>query len=344
MKHLNATENLATPARNWLKTLSKYREPSKMRSVWELVITGVPFLVLWIAAWWALSISYFLSLAICIPAAGFLVRLFLIQHDCGHGAFFANRTANNWVGRILGIVTFTPYEVWKKDHALHHASSGNLDKRGFGDIKTLTVKEYMAMGRWDKLMYRMYRHPIILFGVGPAYVYLLRNRVPLGFMNSSKYWFSAMGTNLSAVIIGSIIVYFVGLGPFLLILLPITVMAASIGVWMFYVQHQFEDTVWRENEDWDLHDAALYGSTHYALPKVLQWFSANIGIHHVHHLYSKIPYYRLPQVLRDYPELASIKRMTLLESFSTVKLRLWDEGQKKLITFRAAYALQPQKI
>ncbi len=344
MSHVNASEPSQTPARNWLKTLAKYREPSQARSIVELLITGIPFLLLWVAAWWALSISYWLSLLICIPAAGFLVRLFLIQHDCGHGAFFANRAANNWVGRILGIVTFTPYEVWKKDHALHHASSGNLDKRGFGDIKTLTVNEYMALSRFQKLLYRMYRHPLVLFGVGPAYVYLLRNRVPLGFMNSSKYWLSAMGTNLATAAIGGVIVYYVGLLPFLLILLPITVMAASIGVWLFYVQHQFEDTVWAETEEWDLHDAALYGSTHYDLPKILQWFSANIGIHHVHHLYSKIPYYRLPQVLEDYPELASIKRMTLIESFSTVKLRLWDEGQKKLISFQAAYALQSQKI
>ncbi len=340
MQQETVSEQSAVPARNWLKTLAKYREPNQFRSILELAITAGPFIALWVAAWWSLSISYWLTLALCIPAAGFLVRLFLIQHDCGHGAFFSNRAANNWVGRILGIVTFTPYEVWRRDHALHHSSSGNLDNRGFGDILTLTVDEYMAKTPMQRLAYRMYRHPIVMFGIGPAYVYLLRNRLPLGFMDSKKHWFSAMGTNIAATIVAGVVIYFVGLAPFLLVLLPITILAASIGVWLFYVQHQFEDTIWESEQDWDLHDAALYGSSHYDLPKILQWFSANIGIHHVHHLYSRIPYYRLPQVLRDYPELAANQRMTLMQSFATVKLRLWDERQKKLISFPAAFALQ----
>ncbi len=336
-------DSTAPLTRDWTKALAKYRKPSHLRSILELAMTGVPFLALWTAAWWSISISYWLTLALCIPAAGLLVRLFLIQHDCGHGAFFRNRKANNWVGRVLGILTFTPYEVWRRDHALHHASSGNLDKRGFGDILTLTVEEYMAKTRWQRLSYRLYRNPIVMFGIGPAYVYLLRNRIPLGFMRSPHHWVSAMGTNVAAAIVAAIVIYFVGFGPFFMVLLPITLLAASFGVWLFYVQHQFEETVWEKDPSWDLHDAALYGSSHYDLPKILRWFSANIGIHHVHHLYSKIPFYRLPQVLRDYPELASIKRLTLMESFSTVKLRLWDEGQKKLVSFRTAYALHSQK-
>lgn len=338
-------EQSAIPARDWLKTLAQYREPSTSRSIFELVVTGVPFLVLWIAAWWSLSISYWLTLAISIPAGGMLVRLFLIQHDCGHGAFFTNKAANNWVGRILGVFTLTPYAVWRLDHALHHASSGNLDKRGFGDINTLTVNEYMALPRSKRLMYRIYRNPIIMFLVGPAYVFLLRNRIPLGFMNSFRHWISAMGTNIVAALAAAVVIYFTGLGPFLLVLLPITMLAATFGVWLFYVQHQFEDTVWDDKENWDLLDAALHGSSYYDLPAVLRWFSANIGIHHVHHLYSRIPYYRLTQVLRDHPELVTAtRRLTLLDSFRTVKLRLWDEGQKKLVSFKTAYAMQTVKI
>ncbi len=330
----------APRARDWLKALSRYRNPHHGRSVYELTLTGILFVAAWLAAWWALSVGYWLTLLISIPAGGFLVRLFLIQHDCGHGAFFCNKTANNWVGRILGALTLTPYQVWRRSHALHHASSGNLDKRGFGDITTLTVKEYFALPKIGRLAYRLYRHPIVMFGIGPAYVYFLRNRLPLGFMKSGQYWFSAMGTNLTTVILSAIVIYFVGLGPFLAVTIPVVLLAASLGVWLFYVQHQFENTVWEKSENWDIHDAALYGSTHYDLPDLLRWFSANIGIHHVHHLYGRIPYYRLPQVLRDFPELASTRRLTLLQSFSTVKLRLWDEDQKKMITFPVAYSLQ----
>ena len=333
----NQADEAAVPARVWLKALASYREPNSLRSVIELLITGIPFVVLWAAAWWSLSISYFLTLALCVPAAGMLVRLFLIQHDCGHGAFFRNKKVNNWVGRILGIFTFTPYEVWRRDHALHHASSGNLDKRGFGDIRTVTISEYMAMSRLQRLSYRLYRNPFIMFGVGPAYVYLLRNRIPMGFMGSLHHWISAMGTNVVAAVLAGILIFFIGVGPFFLVLLPITLLAGSLGVWLFYVQHQFEDTVWLTNDNWDLHEAALHGSSYYDLPGLLRWFSANIGIHHVHHLYSRIPYYRLPQVLRDHPELALIKRMTLLESFATINLRLWDETQNKLVSFRAAF-------
>jgi len=340
MQQQSSTETVPTPARDWLKKLQPYRVPSHLRSVIEILLTGTLFVATWIAAWWALDISYWLTLAISVLAGGFLVRLFLIQHDCGHGAFFKNKAANNWVGRIMGIFTLTPYEVWKRAHALHHASSGNLDKRGVGDISTLTVDEYFALSPMKRLSYRLYRHPIVMFGIGPAYVYFLRNRLPLGFMNSTRQWGSAMGTNLASLIVAGVVIYFTGFVPFLLVFVPTTFFAAALGIWMFYVQHQFEDTVWATSDEWDLHDAALYGSSYYKLPAVLQWFTANIGIHHVHHLYGKIPYYYLPRVLRDFPELAEIRRLDLIESFSTVKLRLWDEAQKKMITFKAAYAKQ----
>ncbi len=332
-------EALTTPARDWLKKLKPYREPNHLRSVLEIIMTSTLFFGFTIAAWWALSISYWLTLLLAIPAAGFLVRMFLIQHDCGHGAFFRSKVANDWVGRIMGVFTLTPYEVWRRSHALHHASSGNLDKRGIGgDINTLTVQEYFALKPLQRLSYRLYRNPFVLFGIGPAYVYFLRNRLPLGFMNSGRQWVSAMGTNIATIIIAALIIYFIGFVPFLMVFVTVTFLAAALGVWMFYVQHQFEDTVWEKGETWDLHDAALYGSSYYKLPLALQWLTANIGIHHVHHLYGKIPYYRLPQVLRDFPELATTRKLTLKESFATVKLRLWDEAQKKMITFQAAYA------
>ena len=336
---LNTT---ATQARDWIQALARYREPNQVRSVLELIITAAPFVVLWVIAWFALSISYWLTLAISVPAAGFLVRLFLIQHDCGHGAFFRRKAINDWIGRVIGVFTLTPYDVWRRHHSVHHATSGNLAKRGTGDIDTLTVREYLALSRSRRIAYRVYRHPFVMFVVGPAYVYLLRNRLPLGFTGAGwRYWISTMGTNAGIALVAGLLIYAIGAGPFLLVHLPITLLAASMGVWLFYVQHQFEDTVWEESPDWTMHEAALYGSSHYDLPGVLRWFSANIGVHHVHHLYSRIPYYRLPQVLRDFPELAEVRRLTLMQSFACVKLRLWDEGQRKLVSFAKARDHQP---
>ena len=324
-------------AREWIETLARYREPSLRRSIFELAITGVPLIMLWVAAWWAMSISYWLTLALVVPAAGFMVRLFVIQHDCGHGSFFRGKAANDWTGRVLGIFTMTPYDVWRRSHALHHASSGNLDRRGFGDIDTLTISEYRALSLGRRLYYRFYRHPLVMFGIGPGFVFIVQNRLPFGFMRAGAvYWISAMGTNLAIVATAGIVIYFVGVLPFLAVHLPIILLASSIGVWLFYVQHQFEETVWAEEKAWKQHDAALYGSSHYDLPVVLAWFTANIGVHHVHHLYSRIPFYRLPHVLRDFPELAQIHRLTLLESFKCARFRLWDDVRNRLVTFREA--------
>jgi omega-6 fatty acid desaturase (delta-12 desaturase) len=329
--HLAASE-----ARRWSRILSRYREPSHARSIAELAITALPLMVLWLASWFAFSLGYWwASLLIAVPAAGFLVRLFMIQHDCGHGAFFSTRWANDWTGGVIGVLTLTPYGLWRRTHAIHHATAGNLGRRGIGDVATLTVLEYCALSRWGRLKYRVYRHPLVMFGLGPAYLFFLQHRLPLGLMRGGwQPWASAMATNVAIASIIAGLSWLIGIKAVLLVHLPIALLAGTIGVWLFYVQHQFEHTVWEADADWNLQEAALRGSSHYDLPAALRWFTANIGLHHVHHLSSRIPYYRLPQVLRDHPELGEMGRLTLLESFRCVRLALWDETQRRLVSFR----------
>jgi len=268
-----------------------------------------------------------------------LVRLFAIQHDCGHASFFAERGLSDWVGRGIGVLTLTPYDVWRRSHAIHHSAAGNLGRRGIGDINTLTIAEYRDLSMMGRIQYRLYRHPVFLFGFVPAYLFFFQNRIPLGLMAKARYWVSAMGTNAAIVAALFIIWYFGGLKPIFLIFVPTTLLAATVGVWLFYVQHQFETTHWETEEAWDLHEAAMQGSSHYVLPSPLQWLSANIGIHHVHHLYSRIPFYRLPEVLRDHGNLAQVNRMTLRESFANARLHLWDEKSKRLLSFSQARAV-----
>jgi len=331
--------NTRTP-QDWVRVLATYRAPSAARSWFELAVTFGPFCVLWGLACWSLSVSYWLTLAISLVNAGFLLRLFAIQHDCGHGAFFANRSVGDWTGRVLGVLTLTPYDVWKRSHAIHHSASGHLGRRGMGDVHTLTVAEFQASTPWQRLMYRAYRHPIVLFGLGPGYLFLLQNRIPLGH-SGVRYWVSAMATNAATLAALALVLYFGGLMPVLLIFLPTTLLAATAGVWLFYVQHQFETTHWEDDPNWQVHEAALEGSSHYILPKPLAWVTANLGIHHVHHLYSRIPFYRLPEVLRDHEILADSNRMTIRESISTARLHLWDEKTKRLLSFAQARKLYP---
>mgnify|MGYP003336036048 CR=1 FL=1 len=332
--------NSPKDARAWAQILNAYREPSHARSLFELAITAAAFATLWTLAciaylfgfWWA-------SMLLAIPAGAFMVRAFTIQHDCGHGAFFTKKWANDWVGRVLGVVTMTPYDMWRRMHAIHHSSSGNLDKRGVGDIDTLTVREFRSMSRWGRLRYRLYRHPLVLLGLGPAYVFLLRHRLPFGFMRAGwRPWISTQATNVSIALIAAGLMWLVGVKAFILVHMPIMLIAASIGVWLFYVQHQFETTSWSEGDAWNFQDAALRGSSYYDLPLVLRWLTANIGIHHVHHANSRIPYYRLPLVLRDHPDLRNFSRVTLLQSLRCVNLALWDEERRRLVSFREARA------
>lgn len=324
-------------AKDWMRILLPYRQPNFGRSVFEIAVTIIPFLALGVAAYWALSVHYLLSLMFSLFAAGFLVRVFIIQHDCSHGAFFKTKTLNNWVGRVLGVVTLTPFAIWRRAHLIHHGASGNLDNRGIGDIHMLTVAEYKSRSRIGRLAYRLYRHPFVMFVIGPIYVFLIAQRLPDKFLRGErKYWFSAMGTNLFAVLIIGSLIYFFGLVPFLLVYGPMVLVAGALGIWMFFVQHQFEDTVWDEGEDWDRNEAAFFGSSHYDLPKPLRWITGNIGIHHVHHLNSRIPFYRLTETLRDHPKLKDIKRLTFWESLKCVRLKLWDEQSRKLVTIKAA--------
>jgi len=339
ISNISRTDSGPATARDWVKILSHYREPNQARSMFELGVSVIPFILLWALAWWSLSISYWLALAISCLNAAFLLRMFVIQHDCGHGSFFSDRRASDWVGRVLGVFTLTPYAVWRRTHSHHHSVSGNLEKRGMGDVYTMTVAEYRELSPLYRLQYRLYRHPLTLFGLVPGYLFFFQNRLPLGLTGHAKYWVSAMGTNAVIIAALALIWYFGGVMPVLLIFIPTTLIAATVGLWLFYVQHQFEDAHWNNDKDWQLHDAALEGSSYYVLPKILQWVSGNIGIHHVHHLYSRIPFYRLPEVLRDNVELSTINRMTIKESLPYARLHLWDEKTRQLLSFSRARAL-----
>jgi omega-6 fatty acid desaturase (delta-12 desaturase) len=320
----------------WAKILARYGAPDPKRSVLELLFTAVPFLLLWALMLYGLEgYGYWASLPLALPAAGFLVRLFLIQHDCGHGSFFRRRSSNDGIGRIIGVLTLTPYDYWRRTHAVHHATTGNLDRRGMGDVPLLTVAEYRALSRWRRIAYRLSRNPLVLLGLGPLFLFVLKYRLPAGLMRDGKgVWISAMSTNfaIAAIVVGMCAL--VGIQDFLLVQIPITVLAGSAGVWLFYVQHQFEDTYWARQGAWSFHAGALQGATHYELPGVLRWFTANIGIHHVHHLASRIPSYRLREALADHPELSDVGRLTLLQSLRCFRLALWNEESRSLVGFR----------
>jgi acyl-lipid omega-6 desaturase (Delta-12 desaturase) len=316
-------------------SLARYREPNHGRSLIEILITVVPFVGLWILTWWSLRLGYGIYLLQAVPTAGFLVRLFMIQHDCGHGSFFRRRAVNDWVGRVIGVITLTPYDFWRRTHGIHHAGSGNLDRRGIGDIDVLTVREYLRLSRCRRLSYRLYRNPLVLFGLGPAYLFIFRQRLPFGLMRDGWLpWISTMATNGGIALVVVSLMYWIGIGTFVLVHLPIAMLGGAIGVWLFYMQHQFEHTNWSYEGNWSFATAALYGSSHYDLPLMLRWFTANIGMHHVHHLCSRIPFYRLPAVLRDNPALAEVGRLTLRQSLACARLALWDEAKNRLITFR----------
>jgi omega-6 fatty acid desaturase (delta-12 desaturase) len=332
------TEANGRTALDWSRRLAVYKTPKSVRASIELIITIVPFVLCWYGLYWSQAHDHWLLYAaLMFPTVGFLVRMFLIQHDCGHQAFFPNRRLNDWLGRAIGVLTLTPYYHWRRAHAIHHATSGNLSRRGVGDIDTLTVDEYRARTPWQRWRYRLYRSPAVMFAIGPLFVFVLQNRIPAGFLRGGwRPWISTLGTNLAlAVLIGALVAT-IGLRALLIVHLPIVFSCAAIGGWLFYVQHQFAQTSWDESSRWSVREAALQGSSHYALPPVLRWFSANIGVHHVHHLCSLIPFYRLPKVIADFPELAGTSRITLRQSLACVRLTLWDSDTRRLVSFRDA--------
>ena len=328
----------ATSAGGWSNKLAPYREPATGRSILEIINTVVPLAAIWALAWFLYGQGWWwAALLLTVPAAAFLVRLFMIQHDCGHGSFFGVKLANDWVGRGIGVLTLTPYDYWRTTHAIHHATSGNLDRRGLGAIEMLTLEEYRALAPLQQFGYRLYRHPLVMFGLGPAFVFLLMQRLPIGMMKQGwRPWVSVLGNGVAIAVGLGALIWLFGLAPVLLVNVVTMLLAATIGVWLFYIQHQFEGASWSRNGSWKRDDAALAGSSHYDLPPVLRWFTANIGIHHVHHLSSRIPFYRLGRVLRDHPELQPLSRVGLWESFRCAKLALWDEASGRLISFREA--------
>jgi omega-6 fatty acid desaturase (delta-12 desaturase) len=324
----------------WTQILSPYFGPDTRRSLIQLLSSAIPFFALWILAYRAMTVSYWLTLGLAIPAAGFLMRLFMIQHDCGHGSFFRSRRARDLLGFWIGVLTLTPYAYWRKTHAYHHAHSGDLDLRGFGDIDTLTVNEYLGLPWHRRLAYRLYRHPLVLFGFGSVLHFVVVHRYPWTTPREwTGAWRSVWLTNLALASIVSVMALTLGLESFLMVQLPITVFTCSIGVWLFYVQHQFENSYWHRHESWDYYDAALKGSSLLVLPKPLQWLTANIGIHHIHHLSARIPNYRLQEAMDAVPELQNPTRITIGDTVELVLLTLWDEEEERLVRFRDARRL-----
>lgn len=319
----------------WKQLTAPYCGPDTQKSLLQLSTTFGMFVLLWTAMYWSLEIHYALTLLLSLPTAGFLVRLFMIQHDCGHGSYFKQRWARDWVGFCIGVLTLTPYQYWRQSHAYHHSHSGDLDYRGFGDIETLTVKEYLARSKWDRLRYRLFRNPLVLLVIGPAFHFIIKHRYPWGIPAKWKEaWRSVWKTN--AAILGIILLmgFTMGFGKFIMIQAPITLLASSIGVWLFYVQHQFEYTYWHHHEDWNYFDAAVHGSSHLVLPTPLQWLTANIGIHHIHHMDSQIPNYKLEECLRSNPDFQSAHKITIADTWKLFRLTLWDEDNQVLIRFK----------
>jgi omega-6 fatty acid desaturase (delta-12 desaturase) len=315
--------------------LATYRKPALKRSLAQLLTTAIPFVLLWAAMLRSLDYPYWTTLLLAVPTAGLLVRFFVIQHDCGHGSFFRSRSANNALGRVIGVLTLAPYADWRNAHAIHHATSGNLSQRGVGDISTLTVKEYVSLPVWKRFVYRFYRNPLILFGVGPCYQFLLRHRLPADLRHAGgKTWVSTLWTNLLILGVAALMISTIGLERLLMVHGPIVVMASTAGVWLFYIHHQFENTYWEHQENWDSHTAAVRGSSYYELPSPLRWFTGDIGLHHIHHLSSRIPNYRLRECLEANPELREARRLTMAECRKAIWLALWDEQRGKLVGFR----------
>ena len=325
----------------WKEIVAKYQQSSTGRAVWQIVNTLVPYALLWWLMYFCRSVSWWLIPPLAVLAGGFLVRVFIIFHDCGHGSFFKSPRANDAVGFIAGILTFTPYYHWRWEHAIHHSSAGDLDRRGTGDIWTLTVQEYLESSRGKKFAYRLARNPIILFVIAPLFLFVVRQRfVTSGANRRERHSVYAM--NLAILGMAVALSYVFGVKAYLLIQLTALMTAGSAGLWLFYVQHQFEDVYWERGDEWSYVSAALEGSSFYKLPRILQWFSGNIGFHHIHHLSPRIPNYNLEKCHRADPLFQAVKPITLFSSLKSITYRLWDEKNKKLIGYRQLRHLREQ--
>lgn len=329
----SSVESTDNPVSDWKSVVLAHQNPRFGAACWQLLNSLGAYLGLWVLMYYTISISWWLTLPIALVAGGLLVRVFIIFHDCGHGSFFKSRLANDVWGFVTGLMVFTPYHHWRWEHAVHHATNGDLDRRGTGDVWTMTVSEYLAASRWRKLAYRIVRHPLVLFGLGPFFLFVIRERWPAAVAkrrDKASVWIM----NLVLLSWCAAMISCFGFWPWLVIQLTSLMTGASIGVWLFYVQHQFEDTYWERGENWDFLDAALKGSSFYRLPRLLQWFTGNIGYHHIHHLNSRIPNYNLERCHRSHPMFETVRTLTLWSSLKTLGYRLWDERNMKLISFR----------
>lgn len=322
--------------------MRKYQKPSLAKGVWQLTNSGVPFVGLWVLMYFTMSISWPLTLALALLASLFIMRLFIIFHDCGHGSYFKSKRANQVVGFIIGILTFTPYRHWTWQHAMHHSSSGNLDERGLGDIWTMTVNEFKEASPRTRLLYRISRNPVFLFVLAPLGLLVVYQRFPDPCASKrERYSVHLMNFSLLLFIVGMSLIF--GFWNYLWIQLAIMTITGTLGIWLFYVQHQFEDTYWRSREEWDYTTSAMAGSSFYKLPSILNWFSGNIGYHHIHHLSSRIPNYNLQACHRAEPFFQQVPELTLLKSLKSMNLRLWDEDSRKLVGYSILKACERKR-
>jgi omega-6 fatty acid desaturase (delta-12 desaturase) len=332
-----------SPPPSWKELVAPYQTPSPGRSLWQVANTLVPYAILWYLMHLSLAVSYWMTLPLAILASGFLVRVFIIFHDCGHGSFLKSRKANDIIGFITGVLTFTPYRHWRWEHALHHATAGNLDHRGTGDVWTLTVQEYLEASRWKRFGYRLVRNPIVLFVLAPFFLFLVKQRFPSPKAGRRERR-SVHLTNLAVVGLAAALTLAIGFKAYLLIQLTVMAVAGSAGVWLFYVQHQFEGVYWARHDEWDYTTVALQGSSFYKLPRILQWFTGSIGFHHIHHLKAGIPNYNLEKCHKAVPLFQSIKPITLLSSLKSLSFRLWDEQHQRLVGYRRLRSIRRQQL
>ena len=342
MNHERKTSRDQSPTdpSDWKKIVIEYQKPSAPRALWQIANTLIPYVVLWYLMFLSLSVSWWVTVPLAILAGAFLVRVFIIFHDCGHGSFFKSRTANDVWGFLCGILTFTPYYHWRWEHSLHHATSGDLDRRGTGDVWTMTVQEYLESSRGKRFAYRLARNPVLLFVIAPFYVFVIRHRLPKA-RASRRERYSVYWMNLAILGVAVAMTVLFGLKAYLIIQLIVLMVAGSTGFWLFYVQHQFEGVYWERRDEWDYAAAALQGSSFYKLPRVLQWFSGNIGFHHIHHLSPRIPNYNLEKCHNANPLFQQVKPVTLFASFKSFSFRLWDEQRQKLVGYGHLKHLQP---